>query len=228
MYPDHIPEDKMTTPNDTCLTRSLLTAGAVGGPLYVALGLFQMVIRPTFDITRHPLSIMSNGDLGWIQVTNFAVAGVLTILGAVGIRRVIHPGRASTWGPVLLAGYGLGLVAASVFTADPMLGFPPGTPADAMAISAKGILHFVAGAVGFLSLIAGCFVFARRFFKEGERAWGIYSVTTGTIFFAAFAGIASGGGNPVLNVGFAIAVVVAWAWVSALCFKFRREVQPER
>ena len=82
--------------NTTSLTRSLLIAGALAGPLYVALGLLQIALRPTFDITRHPLSIMSNGELGWIQVTNFAVSGVLTICGAIGIRRLIHPGRSST------------------------------------------------------------------------------------------------------------------------------------
>ncbi|MFC0009158.1 DUF998 domain-containing protein [Devosia nitrariae] len=216
------------TAGKTSLTRNLLMAGVVAGPLYVALGLFQMAIRPTFDITRHPLSIMSNGDLGWIQVMNFTVTGILTILGAIGIRRLIHPGRAGTSGPILLGLYGFGLVAAAIFPADPMLGFPPGTPADAMEISTTGILHFVAGAVGFLSFIAGCFVFARRFFNQDERGWGIYSVATGVIFLGAFAGIASGGGNPLFNVAFAIAVVVAWAWISALCLKFRREVHPDR
>ena len=217
----------MTTGN-TSLNRNLLTAGALAGPLYIALGLLQMAIRPTFDITRHPLSILSNGDLGWIQIANFVVAGALTFLGAIGIRQVIRSGRASEsdtfpWGPILVGIYGLGLIAAAIFPADPMLGFPPGTPEDAMSVSTTGLLHFVAGAVGFLSLIAGCFVFARRFFKQGERGWGFYSVATGVIFFAAFVGIASGGGNPVFNVGFAIAVVAAWAWISALCLKFRRE-----
>ena len=216
-------EPKAISASSSSLTRTLLTAGAFAGPIYIALGLLQMAIRPGFDITRHPLSIMSNGDLGWIQVSNFAVTGVLTILGATGIRRLLHHGRAGTWGPILLALYGLGLVAASIFTADPMLGFPPGTPDDAMSITTKGLLHFVAAGVGFLSLIVGCFIFARRFFKQSERGWGSYSVGTGAIFFAAFAGIASGGGKPILNVAFAIAVVVAWSWISALCLKFRRE-----
>jgi hypothetical protein len=188
-------DQKASTPGSLSLTRTLLTAGVFAGPIYIAIGLLQMAIRPTFDITRHPLSIMSNADLGWIQVSNFAVTGVLTILGAIGIRRLLHPGRASTWGPILLALYGLGLLSASIFTADPMLGFPPGTPDDAMSITTKGLLHFASAGVGFLALIAGCVVFARRFFKQGERGWGIYSVGTGVIFFAAFAGIASGGGN---------------------------------
>jgi hypothetical protein len=217
-------EQKATAPSRSSLTRILLTAGTIAGPIYIGLGLLQMAIRPGFDITRHPLSIMSNGELGWIQVTNFALTGALTILGAIGVRRWLRFGPGAIWGPILLAVYGLGLVAASIFTADPMLGFPPGTPADAMAITTRGLLHFVTAGIGFLSLIAGCFVFARRFLKQRERGWGIHSIATGVIFFAAFAGIASGGGNPILNVTFAIAVVVAWAWISALCLRFRREV----
>lgn len=218
----------MTTTNTMAtghgsLTRSLLTAGAAAGPIYIALGLVQIAMRPTFDITRHPLSIMSNGDLGWIQVTNFAVSGVLTILGAIGIRRLTHPSRASTWGTLLLGLYGVGLVAASIFTADPMLGFPPGTAADAKEITSGGLMHFVAAGIGFTSLVVACFVFARRFLSRGERGWGVYSLSTGLIFFAAFAGVASGGGNPVINIGFAVAVAVAWAWITAVCLKFRSE-----
>ena len=47
--------------------------------------------------------------------------------------------------------------------ADPGLGFPPGTPADASTLSWHGMVHLIVGTVSFLSLIAACFVFARRF-----------------------------------------------------------------
>ena len=72
---------------------------------------------------------MSNGSLGWIQVGSFIVSGLLVIAGAVGMRQRLHPGRAGTWGPILLALYGLGLIGAGIFVADPMDGFPPGSPA---------------------------------------------------------------------------------------------------
>jgi hypothetical protein len=59
----------------TTSTSSLLRAGAVAGPLWLTVSLTQATIRPGFDITRHPLSVLSNGDLGWIQITNFLTAG---------------------------------------------------------------------------------------------------------------------------------------------------------
>lgn len=100
--------------------------------------------------------------------------------------------RGGTWGPLLLGVYGLGLIGAGVFLADPVLGFPPGTPADANAVTWHGLLHFVSGGIGFIGLIAACFVFARRFAALRQRGWAAYSVATGVLFFAAFFGIAMG------------------------------------
>src|ERR1700742_3887377 len=92
-------------------TRSLLTYGAVAGPLWATISLAQAVLRPDYDITRAPLSALSNGSLGWLQILNFIVAGVLTILGAAGLRQVL----ASKWAPRLIAVSGAGLIAAGLF-----------------------------------------------------------------------------------------------------------------
>jgi len=210
-------------------TKALLVAGVVAGPLFIILGLIQILIRPGFDLTRHDLSLMSNGGLGWIQITNFLVTGLLTIAGAVGMRRVLHGGRGGTWGPLLVGVYGLGLIGAGFFSADPANGFPPGTPANAHAVSWHGLLHFVTGGIGFLALIAACFIFARRFAALGQRGWAIYSVVTGVIFFAAFLGIATGSqpSNPLLSfvtIAFYIAVVIAWAWISVIAARFLSEI----
>ena len=70
--------------------------------------------------------------------------------------------------------------------------------------------------MGFLGLIAACFVFARRFAALSQGGWAAYCVATGVIFFAAFFGIASGSGQVWINVAFSVAVVVAWAWVSVM------------
>ncbi len=203
--------------------RTLLACGLVAGPLYMIVGLIQVLIRPGFDITRHDLSLMSNGELGWIQIANFLISGLLVIACAAGMRRVLRPGRGDTWGPLLVGLYGLGLIGAGVFTADPAYGFPPGTPADAHTISWHGLLHFISGGVGFLALIAACFVFARRFAALGKPGWAAYSVATGVIFFAAFLGIASGSGQAWIVIGFWIGVALAWAWISAVSARLMAE-----
>ena len=83
-------------------TRGLLFAGVLAGPFYVLVGLLQVLIRPGFDIRRHALSLMSNGDLGWIQIGNFVISGALVLAAAVGMRRVLLPGKTALWAPLLL------------------------------------------------------------------------------------------------------------------------------
>lgn len=209
-------------------TSALLACGIAAGPIYIAVGVLQIIIRPGFDVTRHALSLMSNGDLGWIQITNFMLTGLFTIAFAVGIRQLLKGQKGGTWGALLIGAYGLGLIGAGIFKADPALGFPPGTLADAHAISTSGLMHFVCGGIGFYAVIAACFVFARRFGSLGLAGWKWYSIATGVIFFAAFFGIASGSGGSgamrtFVTLGFYAAVVIMWVWISAIAFKFRAE-----
>jgi hypothetical protein len=205
----------LTFTKDAKLTTGLLRCGIIAGPLYVGLGLIQMAIRPGFDITRHSLSLMSNGNLGWIQILNFLVTGILLVLGAVGVRPVLQSGPGSKGAPLMLGLYGLGLVGASIFSADPALGFPPGTSLEGNPISWHGMLHFVAGTIGFSGFIAACFIFARRFKLIQQPSWAWYSRITGLLFLVSFVGIASGSKGPV-SAFFAIAVVLGFTWISVL------------
>jgi len=205
-------------------TRRLLTAGLVAGPLYLLVGSVEALTRSGFDPTRDDWSLLSNGELGWIHIALFVTTGLLTIAGAIGMRRALAGGRASTWGPLLVGLYGLGLIGAGIFIADPARGFPPGTPADAHAITWHGLMHLVSAGVGFIGLIAACVVFARRFAGIGQTGWAAYSVATGVLFLAAFVGVATGSqaGGPVLvlvTLAFTAAVVLGWAWISALAVK---------
>ncbi|MBA2346409.1 MAG: DUF998 domain-containing protein [Rubrobacter sp.] len=207
-------------------TKALLACTLVAGPLYVVVGAIEAFVRPGFDPTRHDLSLLANGRWGWIHILLLVLTGLLTVAGAIGMRRALRGSRGETWGPLLIGLYGAGLIGAGVFVADPMNGFPPGTSADANAVSWHGILHFVCGGIGFLGLISACFVFARRFAALGERGWTIFSMATGVLYFAAFFGIASGSqqGGAVLTfvvLAFTAAVVLGWAWISALSFRVR-------
>jgi hypothetical membrane protein len=186
----------------------------VAGPLFVAASVVQGLTRPGFDLRRHAISTLSLGDLGWIQVSNFLVTGLLVLACAVGIRRVLHPGRAGTWGPLLFGGYGAGLVAAGIFHPDPALGFPLGTP-DSMpaTMSWHAGLHTLAFLVAVASLMAAAFVFARRFSVLGQRGWAAYCAVTGVapVLLIALSTALGGSGLPLLGVA-----VVASAFVAAL------------
>ena len=201
--------------DDAKLTKALLTCGVIAGPFYIIVGLIQIAIRPGFDITRHSLSLLANGDLGWIQTLDFLVTSLLLVAGAVGVKRTLQSGLGSKWAPRMLGLYGLGLIGASIFSADPALGFPPGTPLENNPVSWHGLLHFVVGTIGFIGFIAACFIFARRFKSLQKPGWAWYSLITGILFLASFVGIASGSKGP-FSIVFALAVVLGFTWISAL------------
>ena len=215
-----------TCDTTTAVTRSLLGYGIIAGPLYVAVSVTQVLLRPGFDPTRHAWSLLTNGDWGWVQIANFMLTGLMTVAFAVGLRRALRPGRASTWAPRLVGVYGVSLVAAAIFRADPALGFPLGTPADARDVSWHGALHLTCGAIGFLCLIVGCFVLARRFTTDGQRGWAIFTRVTGIVFLAAFVGIASGAGSVATTLGFVAAVVLVCGWMSAVAVHLYRSLTP--
>ncbi len=204
----------MTQPNDPATrgTRRLLAAGVVAGPLFLVIVLLQLAITPGFDLGRHPISLLSLSDNGWLQIANFVLGGLLAIAFAVGTRRVLS-GRASTWGPRLLTVYGLGLVAGGVFLADPGLGFPPGTPDGIPStFSWHGTIHAFAPPLAFTALIGAVVVFARRFAGRGERGWVLYSFLT---VGAAIALVMSMGVEGA-SLRLALASAIGWAWISAL------------
>jgi hypothetical protein len=198
-----------------------LALGAAAGPLYVLVGAAQVLTREGFDMRRHALSLLSNGDLGWIQIANFMVAGALVLAGAVGVRRRLHPGRAGTWGPMLLGLWGFGLVGAGLFVADPGAGFPPGAVMDEGGMSQSGMLHFAFGGLAFYALVAASLVFVRRFLARGERGWAIYSLLSGVGFLLVFGGIASGSTSSALMLSFYAAVTWIWGWHTAVLLRLR-------
>jgi hypothetical membrane protein len=208
----------------TRVTRSLLGYGVLAGPFYVSVALAQALTRPGFDLSRHPWSLLANGSLGWIQITNFVLTGLMVVAAAVGLRRALGSGSGARWAPRLVGCYGVALVAAGVLRADPMHGFPVGTPDGVGAISWHGIGHLVVGAIGFLCVIVACFVLARRFARAGRRGWAGYSRMSGLLFLAAFVGIASGGAAPALTLGFVAGVVVIFIWLAAVSVDAYRSV----
>jgi hypothetical protein len=206
------------------ITKSLLGYGIVAGPVYVITSLVQAATRDGFNASRHEWSLLANGTLGWIQITNLVLTGLMTVCAAFGLRRAMADQRAR-WPFRALAAYGIGMVLAGAFRADPSDGFPPGTPTGiSHDVSWHGALHLVTAGVGFAGLVVACLTAARWFARTHQPRWAAYSRVTGWLFLAAFAGIAAGAGHPVANLAFTVAVILGCAWVSAISLHLYRTI----
>jgi len=190
--------------------RRLLLGGAFAAPLFIVAVLTQAATRPGYDLTRHPASVLANGDLGWVQITTFLLSGALMLGAAVGLRRV-EGGR---WSPILFAVVGVGLIGAGVFRLDPLDGFPPGTPAGVpTSMSWHSVLHNVFATPAFLAMIVGCFVLARRFGAAGQRRWAVAGRVGGVLFIVGLVWAFAGGAAGALTLF--LGVSAAWLWLSA-------------
>ena len=206
------------------VTKSLLGYGVIAGPIYVAVSLAQALTRDGFDLSRHAWSLLANGEYGWIQIVNLVVTGLMVVGFAVGLRRALRTGPASQWAPRLIGVYGVSLVAAGAFRADPAAGFPVGTPVDVVAVSWHGLLHFAAGAIGFTCLAVACFRLAVRYRSERRPRFAAFSVVTGVAFLAGFAAMSATGGSQVGTLSFVVAVILVWTWMSCVAADRYREV----
>ncbi len=74
-------------------------------------------------------------------------------------------------------------------------------------------------------LIAACFVIARMYAGRGHRRAAFASRVIGAVFTVAFAGIASRTGSAAVNLAFTAAVVVSYAWLTAVAVGLYRRTR---
>jgi hypothetical membrane protein len=197
-------------------TRILLLCGAIAGPLFILTVLLQDYTRPGFDPRTQALSLLSLGPLGWVQTVNFVLAGVLNLLYAVGLWRTLHPGRAGTWGPILIGAYGLGLIVVGVFHTDPANGYPPGVAAPSHP-TWHGAIHAFVALLLFLALSVALVVLARYFLARKERGWAGYCLASAALNLVLFFG---GIDNPALMARtLRAAVLIGWMAASVVAIR---------
>ena len=170
--------------NDSQSTSKLLMAGVLAGPFFIGLSLLQAFTREGFDWIRHPASLLSLGNLGFIQIANFVITGTLFIAFAIGLKRIITAGVGRKWLSPLFIVVGIAFILGGVFVADPAFGFPPGTPEGMpKTMSWHSIIHGFAPVIGSLAITAALLIYARRLWKQGQRSAGVVTVLVVIISF---------------------------------------------
>ncbi|GAA3297769.1 DUF998 domain-containing protein [Dactylosporangium vinaceum] len=196
----------------------LLRAGLVAGPLFVLTFLIEPALHPGYDPIRHPVSSLALGPAGWVQVVNFVVAGVLSLLFAAGLRRALRPGPGARAVPIAVALWGVGLLGAGIFTADPVSGYPPGTPATPAAATIHGRLHDLAFSLPmFAALAVAMLALAYAYARRNTLGWAAYSALSAVAFVALMATAVAGFAqqSPVVEVAGLLqrlALTTGWVW----------------
>lgn len=213
--------DQPSGGSPTTQTKRLLLCGIVAGPLFIAVSLIQALIRDGFDLSRHPISLLSLGELGWIQIINFVATGALYIACAVGMRRVLHRGRSGTWGPRLVGVLGAGLILAGVFVSDAGAGYPPGAPEGAPdEVSWHGLIHGIGAVLSFNGMTLGCLVFVRRFKALRSRGWVAACIATAV----AVAAVTSPFDVDSISVRLVIGSAILFGFVAALAARLMQGI----
>ncbi len=215
-------------PHYPLAVRLLLACGASGPLLFIFVFLVEGATRPGYNPVRHFVSSLSLGQQGWMQIANFVVCGALVTGFAAGLRRVLRPGRGSTWGPILLGVFGVSLVGAGIFVTDPLLDYPPGAAATP---TLHGSLHLLLSLIVFSALPAACFVLARRFARDPAwRGWTLYSVLTGVLVIVLFIAtdVVASLPDPAAPAGLVqrLTIYAGWFWISLLGFRLLAQKAP--
>ncbi len=203
------------------ITRGLLRCGAAAGPLFVAVFLAEGARRADYKPLRHPVSSLSLGPHGWVQVANFSAAGALCLAGAAGLSRSGDTIVGSRLGPALIGAAGAGLLGSAVFPTDPVSGYPPGTPDSLPTPSASMARHGMAAIPIFFGLPAAALACAWRFHRAGHERWALYSGATAAsmVVNLGLAGAGFGQAPRLANLAGLfqrVSIITGFAWITAL------------
>jgi hypothetical protein len=196
----------------------LLLSGVIGPLLFLIVLLLEGALRPGYDPQRFFGSELALGKRGWVQITNFILAGLLIFASVFGIAQVM-PG--SLWGALFLGLFGLCLIVAGAFVTDPVLYFPP--EVKEKGPTTHGRIHGANFPLSFGSLIAATFIFSSLFFSTGNLAWTVYSLFTGLaliaftgMMLAAVARALQGKAEALVGLWQRFAIAAGWIWIAAL------------
>ena len=158
-------------------------AGILAPAIFVGVFTVEGVLRSGYDPLKMYISALSLGNLGWLQISNFILLGLLLFIFTIGLSKEFQTGKASRGGIITLY-----IISVLFFISGPFVMDPTETPADQMSV--HGLIHGISGGIVFLIMPIIIFIFLRRFFSDNNwqsfRWWtlilGVIEATGVTIF----------------------------------------------
>jgi hypothetical protein len=203
--------------------RSLALGGIIGPWLWTLIVLLLTVVEydtlnsfgwtPGQDNGVNYPSSLALGRVGWLQMINFALFGLLTIALAVALYQMVRPGWLAHVGPILLGIAGLGLVL-SLFPTDHG---PPDAPT-----TWHGAIHGLAFGVTFIPLLLAFFFLAASF--RGDPRWRGYVWLYPALGLAALAILLLAGSllpAAISQVAFYVTLLVLFVGLTLLGLRLR-------
>jgi hypothetical protein len=211
------------------LGRLPLLLGAAAGPLFAATALVEGILRSDYHPVRHPISSLAFGPRRGVQIANFLMAGTFYGSLAIGLARSDTQDDRSRAIPILVGTASAGLVMSGLLTADPVSGYPVGTP-DKAVPTTVGTLHNLAALPLVVGMSGAALVEAERSARRGQWIWAVSSALAGSFMPSAFVVAAAGFAQQrrlVARAGLVqrMAVGTALGWATALAIRRLEQVR---
>jgi hypothetical protein len=202
-------------------TKTLLLCGAIACPSFITAVLIEGAIRPSYSSLLYPLSSLSIGDTGWVQISNFIFTGILLVAFSFGLKHVCNSNNEKFRGPLLIRLVGIGLIGAGIFITDPIYGYPTDKPLVLRQFTFHGHLHDGFSMFVFICLPWACFVFRKYFIAKDEKEWANYSTFTGYAMIVAFIITSMGFKQLSGFVNYAglfqrLCITIGWTWITLI------------
>jgi hypothetical protein len=172
--------------NATLKTKVIWINAAIACPVFMITVLIEGALRPGYQSLLYPLSSLSIGDTGWIQIANFIYIGLSIVLFSWGLKKITGEYTEKFKGPVLIRLVGIGMIGAGIFSTDPIFGYPTDQPMVLRQFTIHGHLHDAFSMLVFICMPWACFVFKKYFTVNGQHIWAQYSVYTAYGIIVAF------------------------------------------
>jgi hypothetical protein len=120
-----------------------------------------------------------------VQIANFLLSGAMYAGLAIGLSRTATDEDRSTAVPILVGTAASGLVLSGLLTADPVSGYPLGTP-DKAVPTAVGTLHNLAAVPLVIGLSGAALIEARKSIRRGQWIWASFSAFSASFMPSGF------------------------------------------